>query len=132
MLLRAKTNQKNHLLPLTEDKQFRSTSSLFSDKKKKEKKCVRTGAQATAAKTPTICGQSHFSSHIVTLSALTAILPSQVKHICHSPFCLQSHARIIPPVLYLALILFGMKNGNTGTVKALSTFPTSRWAPSSS
>lgn len=82
--------------------------------------------------TPNNLRPASFSPHFaITLSACTAALPSQVKHISHSLFCLQSQAGIIPPVLWLALILFGMKNGNTGTVKALSTFPASRWVPSS-
>ena len=76
-----------------------------------EKKGTETGVQATVAKTP-IC------DHIaVTLSALTALLPSQVKHVCHSPFCLQIHARIIPPVLYLALILLAWKMETLGPLE---------------
>lgn len=33
----------------------------------------------------------------------------------HSLFCLESHARIIPPVLELVLMLSGIRSGNTGT-----------------
>lgn len=43
------------------------------------------------------------------VSAFTGAPSSHAKHISHFPFSLQSHARIIPPVLCLALMLLAWK-----------------------